>query len=530
MTSERLAGFRPLLQATARQDARQIAPWVMLTSVLSMTSVLAFGWVFPDPASQAVLSRNVASNPAFALIFGSARDLTTAEGFNDWRALALGGFFAGLMAIFIVVRHSRGDEDSGQAELVASGVVSRHTRLMVAVALAGIASVAMGVVTTILTTAVGSTFLAALGMGATYTASGLMFAGVGAVAAQVGSDAHSANTMAVGALGALFLVRGYLDATGNEDWVWVTPFGWTQSVHPATDRAWLWLLPPLGLFILLVGMANLLLARRDFGLGLVPPTPGPARGVFASPLAKVARLLHGPALVTWAFGFVVIGAVFGFIATSLGEVFGKNPMMAAVLASGQVSKGALTAEFLAMLLRMLGIIAAVVGVQAVMRFYAEELEHRVDPLLGAAASRTRVFAWTAGVALLGPALALLIGGTVTGLVSTRQDIGLSVADVIRQAVVETPAVWVLVGIALLVIGARPAARLAPWLAVVATFAITILGPLFRLWDWVLGISPLWHVPTVSSPEASYRGLLVVGLLALVLVVAGFAGYRRRDLG
>ena len=76
------------------------------------------------------------------------------------------------MAIFIVVRHSRGDEDSGQAELIASGVVSRHTRLMVAVALAGIASVAMGVVTTILTTAVGSTFLAALGMGATYTASG----------------------------------------------------------------------------------------------------------------------------------------------------------------------------------------------------------------------------------------------------------------------------------------------------------------------------------------------------------------------
>ena len=149
----------------------------------------------------------------------------------------------------------------------------------------------------------------------------------------------------------------------------------------------------------------------------------------------MARLLHGPALLTWALGFVVIGAVFGFIATSLGEVFGKNPMMAAVLASGQVTTGVLTAEFLAMLLRMMGIIAAVVGVQAVMRFYTEELEHRVDPLLGAAASRTRVFAWTAGVALLGPALALRIGGTMTGLVATRQDIGLSVGDVIRLSLI-----------------------------------------------------------------------------------------------
>lgn len=33
------------------------------------------------------------------------------------------------MAIFTVVRNSRADEDSGQAELVASGVVGRLTRL-----------------------------------------------------------------------------------------------------------------------------------------------------------------------------------------------------------------------------------------------------------------------------------------------------------------------------------------------------------------------------------------------------------------
>jgi ABC-2 type transport system permease protein len=529
MSGGRLAGFRPLLHATAKQDARQIAPWVILTSVLSVTSVLAFSWVFPDPASQAVLSRNIASNPAFGLIFGPARDLTTAEGFNDWRALALGGFFAGLMAIFIVVRHTRGDEDSGQAELIASAVVSRHTRLAVAVALAAIASIAMGIVTTVATTLVGSSFWAAFGMGATYTASGLMFAGVGAVAAQIASDAHTANTLAVGVLGGLFLIRGYLDASGNEDWSWVTPLGWTQEVRPATDRRWWWLVPCLALAALLVGLANGLLARRDFGLGLIPPTPGPARSSARWPLGGLARRIHLSASLSWAVGFVVIGAVFGFLATSLGEVFGKNPLMAAALASGVVSQETLTAGFLSMMLRMMGIIAAVYGVQAVMRFYAEELEHRVEPLLGAAVSRVRLFASVAAVALLGPAVALLIGGTVTGLVATRQAEGLTMSGVVGQAVAETPAVWVLVGIALLVIGARPAARMAPWLAVVATFALTILGPLFRLWDWILGISPLWHVPTINAPDPSYRGLVIVGLIALALVGAGFAGYRRRDV-
>ena len=70
------------------------------------------------------------------------------------------------------------------------------------------------------------------------------------------------------------------------DWVWVTPFGWTQSVHPATDPAWLWLLPPLGL------SACSSVWRTCFWRGATsaragPPTPGPARGGFASPLAAI---------------------------------------------------------------------------------------------------------------------------------------------------------------------------------------------------------------------------------------------------
>ena len=46
MTSERLAGFRPLLKATARQDAHQIAPWVMLYLGALDDLGPAFGWVF----------------------------------------------------------------------------------------------------------------------------------------------------------------------------------------------------------------------------------------------------------------------------------------------------------------------------------------------------------------------------------------------------------------------------------------------------------------------------------------------------
>ena len=104
-----LTGTRPLLRVALRQDLRNIAPWVVLISALSASSILAYAWIFPDPSDRAALATALGANPALSLIFGPARDLTTADGFNAWRAGQLGAFFAGLMAILIVVRNSRAD-------------------------------------------------------------------------------------------------------------------------------------------------------------------------------------------------------------------------------------------------------------------------------------------------------------------------------------------------------------------------------------------------------------------------------------
>ena len=139
-------GIRPLLKVSLHQDARNIGPWVVLISVLSVSSILAYAWVFPDLEDRQALSMRLSANPALALVFGPPRDLLTSDGFNSWRAGVLGAFFAGLMAIFIVVRNSRAHEDSGQAELLASGVLGRQARLTVAVLMAAVASLALGVV------------------------------------------------------------------------------------------------------------------------------------------------------------------------------------------------------------------------------------------------------------------------------------------------------------------------------------------------------------------------------------------------
>jgi ABC-2 type transport system permease protein len=370
--NQTLTGAKPLLRAALKQDARNIAPWIMLISALSASSVLAYAWVFPDLPARQQLSATLGANPALSLIFGPARDLLTADGFNAWRAGALGTFFAALMTIFIVIRNSRADEDSGQAELLASGVMGRQTRLAVAMMMAVLASIALGVVSWLLTIACGGGWQNSLMLSATFTASGLMFAGVAGIAAQIGSDARTANSIAVATLGIAFIVRGYIDASQAGEWaVWLTPLGWLEQVRPADGNNGRPLLLALAFTIVTAAIALALHAHRDFGLGMIAPRRGPARaGMVASVWGLALRINRG-SLISWLIAFAGLGMVFGFLATSVGDVFASNPAMGGLIRSGATTQAGLIFAFLVTILQLVGIIASIFGVQIVMRAYAE---------------------------------------------------------------------------------------------------------------------------------------------------------------
>src|SRR5262249_34972693 len=110
-----LAGTPPLLRASVEHDGPKFAPFVALATALSASSVIAYPLISPSASSGAGLAAAVGATPALGLIFGPAYDISTADGFNAWRSLALGGFLAGLGAILLVTRATRAQEDSGQA-------------------------------------------------------------------------------------------------------------------------------------------------------------------------------------------------------------------------------------------------------------------------------------------------------------------------------------------------------------------------------------------------------------------------------
>lgn len=528
--ADHFVGVPPLLAVCLRQDRRSITPWIAMVTALSASSVLAYRWVFDAPSERAALAASLGANPALSLIFGPARDLMSADGFNAWRAGQLGALLAGLMAVLIVIRNSRANEDSGQAELIASGVIARNSRLAVAVALAAIAAMALGLVCCAVTLLSGGGLAATVTLSASFTAAALLFAGVASVTAQLGSDARTSSTMAVATLGVLYVARGYLDVSNRGDWtVWLTPFGWLERTAPGVENNPWPLLLTLVVAGLLAGVGFWLQGRRDFGHGLFAQRPGPARAGLAGSVWGLALRLNAPTVLSWLVAFIVLGLLFGSLVTSIGSLIAENPAMAAVLASGAASASDLTFAFVVTVVSLLAILAAVLGVQIALHLHTEETDHRVEPLLATALRRSTYLASVALVALLGSALGLVVAGTCLGLVAHAQDPTISAADVIRQSLVTIPALWVLVGLALAAVGARPAVRLVGWGGVVATFVLTLLGPTFNLPGWALDFSPLRHVPDVTATSPNWAGLLALSAIAAALLTLAFIGFRRRNI-
>ena len=107
--------------------------------------------------------------------------------------------------------------------------------------------------------------------------------------------------------------------------------------------------------------------------------------------------------------------------------------------------------------------------------------------------------------------------------------GSHLGSILAGALVQVPAVWVVTGIAALLVGAFPRLTPAAWVLAVVVL-IGQLGPVLQLPQWVMDISPFSHVPKLPGGTVEWLPLLVLILLAAALKIAAISGFRRRDIG
>jgi ABC-2 type transport system permease protein len=535
VTVPALAGTGALARLAFRRDRIMLPAWVYVITAAIASNSYSLGKLYPTATARAALATSGGRNPALVFLYGRFWG-DSLGAVSAWRYGVWAAIFAALMGIFLVVRHTRADEEAGRLELVGSAAVGRLAALTAALLVAVAANVVLTILLVIVLILLGLPAAGSVAFALAITTCGLAFAAVAALAAQLASGARAARGIGFAALGAAYLLRAVGDAsgTGGVSWLtWLSPLGWTEFVRPYTADRWWVLALPLALTAAATAAAYALAVARDHGAGLLPDRPGRAAASawLRGPTGLAWRLQRG-ALFGWAAGFAFTFAASGAAAKGIGSLLGGSAQLRNAFTRLGGEAG-ITNAYLAAIMSLAGLAAAAYATSAVLRLRTEETGGQAEPLLATATSRIRWGLSHIAVAVVGTAALLAVAGVAAGLGYGLRtgSAGSEVARLLGAAMVQLPASLAVAGAAVVLFGLAPRASVAgAWTVVGVAVLIVLFGQVLQLSQWILDVSPFTHVPKLPGAAVTATPLLWLGLAALALTVAGLAGLRRRDIG
>ena len=530
------AGTGQLTKLAFRRDCVMLPTCVGgIAAVLAITA-RDLKVLYPTAARRLAVATSAGENTALRFLLGRLNG-TSVGAFLAARWGVWGAAFAALLTIFIVVRHTRADEEAGRLELVGSAAVGRQAPLTAALLAAVTANVALALLTCLWLPVLKLPLAGSAALALSIFGCGLAFAGVAAIGAQLAATARGARGIAIAALGAAFVLRAVGDTgPAGLSWMsWASPLGWVESTRAfgSADERWWVLALPLAASAVLVAAAFVLAAWRDHSAGLLPGRPGrpAASGLLRGPFGLAWRLQWG-VLAAWVAGYVFTFAACGAAAKGVGSILGTSAVLRRYLLRLGY-QATLSDAYLSALMLLAGLAAAAYATSAVLRLRTEETGNLAEPVLATATGRIRWGLSHISVAVGGACLLLATAGLSTGLgygiltgsVSTQ------VPRLLGPAAARLPATMALAAVAVLLFGLLPweSTGLA-WSAVALVGVIAVFGPPLQWPAWMMNISPFTQTPKLPGGTVVAEPLLWLCGIALALSLTGLAGLRRRDLG
>ncbi|MFD1507347.1 polyketide antibiotic transporter [Georgenia yuyongxinii] len=533
-TNRPWSGTGALVRLYLRLDRVRIVIWVLALGLTVAATVPALETAYPDAAARQTRA-TLMSNPSAVLMSGPSFGLDHytfgAMVANEVSLTVL--VATSIMAILLVARHTRADEEAGRTEVLRALPVGRYAPAAAALAAVTVATLAVGAAVAAGLASAGLETASSLAMGLGTALTGLVFGAVAAVTTQLTAHARAASGMAMAVLGAAFLVRGVGDIlhTGGSWLSWFSPLAWAQQTRLFVDLRWWPLGVSLAATLVLLAVAVSLAQRRDLGAGLLTGRPGPAvaPASLLSPVGVARRLLRG-SFAGWGTGLLFFAVAFGALANSLKDAVADLPNLGQWIGAGAALDD-LTATFAAAMLSFLVLAVAAFAVSAVLRLRAEEEAGRTELVLASGTSRP---GW------LGGWLTVVAAQTLVLLVIAGSGLGLGMAVVTADAgwvgrlavgaLAYLPAVAVIAGLAVALVGLLPRLAALVWVLVAYVIFVTWFGGLLNLPGWAHDLSPLARTPYVPVEDVAAGPLVGLAVVAVVLVGLGFVGFRRRDLG
>ncbi|MDT8861209.1 ABC transporter permease [Alkalihalobacillus sp. MEB130] len=515
-----------------KRDRVRLPIWLLSITLLTIITASSFTSLYETDQERQAIAETM-RNPAMTAMVGPGYGLDnyTAGPMMAHQMLLFTAIVVALMNILLASRHTRTDEEEGRTELIRSLPVGRLTNISSTL-------IVMTGVNVVLALLIGLGLYSlqiesmnlegSLLYGVTLGAIGFFFSGITALFAQVSESSRATIGYSFTVLGVAYLIRAIGDVS-SELLSWFSPLGWIVRTEVFVTDKWGPIALTLGIAIIFIGLAFYLNTIRDLGSGFIPSKPGKkhATPLLQSPIGLALRLQR-TGIIAWAVGMYILGASYGSVFGDLEAFFESNEMMSQLLTP--VEGLSLTEQFLTMLMSVMAMICTVPTLMFLLKLKSEEKKGRSEHLLSRAVSRSTVLGSYFLISiLLGAAmLALALIGLWSASVAVM-DTPISFMVMFESLMVYLPAMWIMIGLGVLLIGILPQYTGFTWLYLGYSFLVVYLGGLLQFPEWMGKFSPYGHIPQLPVEEMNYLILAILTSVAVILTYVGFYSYRNRDL-
>jgi len=550
----------------------------IISSVWIISIVLAVVGLVPgmrgtlDADSREALFAMI-ENPSLVSMMGPAYTLASESfgGLYTTMMLLLSALTVGLMNIFLVIRHTRADEEKWRGEVVRSLPVGRLANLNAALIMAVIVNVVLAIVVGLGMYMLGDesmSFNGSMIWGACLGVTGLVFAAIAALFSQLSSSSRSAMGYSFAVLGLLYMLRAPGDmeirvvsgqiVTGNMEILsLISPLGLILRTQPYVGDHWLPVFIVLGVAIVIAAAAFYFNSIRDMDQGIISARRGRADGssLMGSPFGLSFKLLR-TAIIVWIAGMFTLGAAYGTIVGEVDQFMASNDLwqqlmigpvgieilrdagytaeqILDLIRTSVAAEGyTLTELYMSTITNIMGVFTLVPLFIFMLRAKAEERDIRAELVLATPVSR---YKYLAGYAVIAFASAIVMQivlavGLYSVGVSVLENPGeLSLGFLLTANLIYVPAQWFMLGVAVLLIGVLPKATGAVWGYFTVALFFIFFGRMNIFPEWLQKLTPFGYVPQLPIDEINYLALGLLTTMGIVMTAAGFFFYRRRDI-
>lgn len=514
-----------------KRDRIRIPIWLVSLSILTFVVALSFTELYSTEQDRQAIAETM-KNPAMTAMVGPSYALEnyTLGAMMAHQMLLFTAVAVATMSILLMARHTRADEEDGHIEMIRSLPTGRLSTLQAAIIVIFGTNIMLALIISIEISVLNIESMnleGSLIYGAALGATGIFFTALTAVFAQLSESSRGTIGLSFGALILAYLIRAVGDV-GNETISWFSPLGWIIASQVFVNNYWWPIILTVGIALLLAILALYLNATRDLGSGFIPAKPGRehASAFLQSPLGLSLRLQRN-GLFAWAIGVFILGASYGSVLGDIESFFKDIDMMGELLAHVE---GTLTEQFITMIMSIMAMICTIPVLMAVLKIIGEEKKRRTEHLLSRAVSRTRLLGSSLTISIV--TSFVMLSFAAIGLWSASAFVmkdEISFGTLYSGAMVYLPAIWIMIGFAVLLIGIMPKATSIIWLYLIYSFIVVYLGGLLKFPEWMSNLSPYEHTPKLPVEEMNFLTLFTLLIIAVVLSIIGFIGYNRRDI-